>query len=782
MDKIWFRKEAEDWNEALPIGNGSLGAMVFGKTGLERIQINEDSVWSGGFMNRINPDAKEHYKTVRKLLLSGKIQEAELLAERCMYATYPHMRHYQSLADVWIRFFKQQGKKVVKKTQGELLSIEYLGSNVSDYKRELDLERSLGRVEYTIDGNSYQREFFASYPEQALVYKMEALEDAFLDFEISVTRKDNRSGKGSSYCDGVEVLDDQFIRLYGTQGGNTGIGFEFLLKIKTEGGACYPMGSHLIVEGAKTAVIYMTARTTFRDENPLLWCQQRLQNMEDQTYEEIKERHIKDYQGYDQSSKLTLETHNFLEDLPTPERLERLRQGQEDIGLLNIYYHFARYLLISSSREGSLPSNLQGIWNEDFEPAWGSKYTININTEMNYWLAEKTGLSRLHMPLLEHLKRMHPHGKEVAREMYGIDGFCCHHNTDIWGDCAPQDNHVSSTLWPMGGAWLCLHILEHYQYTKDKKFMDSYYGIVEDCVRFFLEYLIQDKDGYWISGPSSSPENIYLNDQNECGCLCMGASMDTEIIRELFEGYLKVTRECAYSDELTELVKTRLEGLTPLQIGKHGQIQEWSQDYDEVEPGHRHISQLFALYPASQIRMDRTPELAKAAKKTIERRLSYGGGHTGWSKAWIILFYTRLWDAENAWKNINELLAHATLDNLFDNHPPFQIDGNFGGACGLLEMMVQDYEDCVYLLPALPKQLGNGSVTGIHLKAGATLSFDWKEGIIHEISVTADRNCSFQLIDSFGDSRSVTLEKGQHVFFNNEKVKRNTSRESEDQQ
>lgn len=382
MDKIWFRKEAEDWNEALPIGNGSLGAMVFGKTGLERIQINEDSVWSGGFMNRINPDAKEHYKTVRKLLLNGKIQEAELLAERCMYATYPHMRHYQSLADVWIRFFKQHGKKVVKKTQGELLSVEYLGANVSDYKRELDLERSMGKVEYTIDGNSYRREFFASYPEQALVYKMEALEDAFLDFEISVTRKDNRSGRGSSYCDGVEVLEDQTIRLYGIQGGNDGIGFEFLLKIKINGGACYRMGSHLIVEGAKTAVIYMTARTTFREENPLLWCQQRLQNMEGRTYEEIKERHIKDYQSYDQLSKLTLETAISFEDLSTPERLERLRQGEEDIGLLNIYYHFARYLLISSSREGSLPSNLQGIWNEDFEPAWGSKYTININNLM----------------------------------------------------------------------------------------------------------------------------------------------------------------------------------------------------------------------------------------------------------------------------------------------------------------------------------------------------------------------------------------------------------------
>ena len=439
-----------------------------------------------------------------------------------------------------------------------------------------------------------------------------------------------------------------------------------------------------------------------------------------------------------------------------------MRNGIEDIELINTYYNFARYLLISSSREGSLPSNLQGIWNEEFEPMWGSKYTININIEMNYWIAEKTGLSKLHMPLLEHLQRMYPHGKDVAEKMYGIDGFCCHHNTDIWGDCAPQDNHVSSTLWPMGGAWFCLHLIEHYKYTKDREFLKEYYGILKDAVKFFLQYMVKDAHGKWISGPSSSPENIYLNQKGEAGCLCMGASMDTEIIKELFNGYLEITEENQLPNDLNEAINERLNHMPELQIGKYGQIQEWSEDYDEVEPGHRHISQLFALYPAGQIRMDKTPELAQAAKQTIERRLKYGGGHTGWSKAWIILFYARLWEKEEAWKNLKELLEYATLNNLFDNHPPFQIDGNFGGACGLLEMLIQDYSDKVFLLPALPNSLSDGEVNGICLKTGAVLDMKWKEGNIDKIKITAIRDCKFILVTE--KEYPLHLKKDQTVF------------------
>lgn len=763
MNKICFEKEANDWNEALPIGNGFMGAMVFGNTNKERIQLNEDSVWSGGFIERTNPDAKENYRKVRQLLLDGKIEEAELLAERSMFATYPHMRHYQSLGDVWIDFFKQRGKTVFKQDDSGLLRSEHEGVKVKDYYRELDISEATGRIHYILNGESHQREFFASNPDQVIVYKMKA-EEGKLDFDLSVTRKDNRPGRGASYCDGTEVIGEDKIRLYGKQGGDDGIAFELLVQVKITGGRSYRMGSHIIVEEAQEAIVYITARTTFRSKNPLKWCLDVLDHAQRKSYEELKVNHIADYKKYYEQSSLKLKIQQSYDELPTPKRLEQMRNGAEDIELVNTYYNYAKYLLISSSRQGSLPANLQGIWNEDFEPMWGSKYTININIEMNYWIAEKTGLSELHLPLMEQLKRMYPHGKKVAEKMYGIDGFCCHHNTDIWGDCAPQDNHVSSTLWPMGGAWFCLHIIEHYKYTKDKEFIIEYYPILRDSVKFFLQYMIKDAEGRWISGPSSSPENTYLNEQGESGCLCMGASMDTEIIKELFKGYLEITEENQYPDDLNGLVEEHLACMPELEIGKYGQIQEWSQDFDEVEPGHRHISQLFALYPADQIRMDKTPELAKAARNTIDRRLKYGGGHTGWSKAWITLFYTRLWDGEQAWKNLKELLEYATLNNLFDNHPPFQIDGNFGGACGLLEMLVQDYGEKVFLLPALPQSLKAGETKGIRLKCGAVLNMRWKDGRCEHVEITAKRDCDLMVIEGTKESQ-LHLKKGQKVLF-----------------
>ncbi len=764
-ESIWLKKEADDWNEAFPIGNGSFGAMVFGKTGVERIQVNEDSVWSGAAMNRTNPDAKANYKKVRSLLLEGRIQEAEQLAEWSMYATNPHMRHYQTLGDIWIRFYKHQGKKIVKKTQGELLSVEYEDLPFTDYQRELDLEQAVGNVRYKVGEASYEREYFVSYPDQVMVYRMQAENGASLDLDVFLTRKDNRPGRGASYCDGVEVLEDGTIRLYGMQGGRDGIAFELAVQVEAQGGTKRRMGSHIIVANAKEALLYVTARTSFRTMEPLAWCLEALKKARRYTYQELKQRHIQDYQSCYLQSILKLEHDPALSALSTPERLERMRSGAQDVGLVNTYFNFAKYLLISSSREGSLPANLQGIWNDQMEPAWGSKYTININIQMNYWLAEKAGLSSLHMPLLEHLKRMYPRGKSVADKMYGIEGFCCHHNTDLWGDCAPQDNHVSATLWPMGGAWLCLHLIQHYRYTKDAQFLEEYYEILKDAVRFFLAYMVKDNKGCWISGPSSSPENIYQNEKGESGCLCMGASMDSELIRELFEGYLELTAEKEASDELNAQVMERLAGMAPLQIGKYGQIQEWNEDYDEIEPGHRHISQLFALYPASQIRMDETPQLAQAAKRTIERRLSFGGGHTGWSKAWIILFYARLWEGDAAWKHLNDLLRYATLDNLFDNHPPFQIDGNFGGACGLLEMLVQDYRDRVYLLPALTDALKDGEVRGIHLEMGAVLKMSWKNGMEEYIGITGKRACSFRLYTRTGHELEVRLESGQTVSY-----------------
>lgn len=763
MNRLWFSKEAENWNEALPIGNGFLGAMVFGKTSVERIQVNEDSLWSGGFMERTNPDARQYLDEVRKRLYQGKVEEAEHLASQSMYATYPHMRHYQTMGDIWLDFFCDHGKRTAVKDENGLLSVQYDTVPVKDYSRELNLEQAIGTVSYSRENVKYEREYFASNPAMIMTYRMKSEKEKKINFELSLTRKDNRQGRGASFCDGVEVLEDKTVRMYGSQGGADGIRFELAVQAEINEGKQYRMGSHLIVEGASEVVLYITARTSYRSKDPHAWCMDTLSSARKLGYEKLRHQHMEDYRKYFLASQLILEEDPSLERLTTPERLQRMREQNQDVGLINTYYNYGRYLLISSSREHSLPANLQGIWNEEFEPMWGSKYTININIQMNYWMAEKTGLSQLHMPLLEHLKKMDVHGKDVADKMYGARGFCCHHNTDIWGDCAPQDNHVSATIWPMGGAWLCLHIIEHYRYGNDSEFMEEYFPILQDAVLFFLDYMIQDENGYWITGPSSSPENIYVNEGGECGCLCMGPTMDTEILRELFTGYLRIAEEMHKEDEISTEVQKRLDGLTPLQIGRHGQIQEWRQNYEELEIGHRHISQLFALYPAAQIRPDTTPELAKAAEKTLQRRLENGGGHTGWSKAWIILFYARLKKAEDAWENLEELLKKSTLPNLFDNHPPFQIDGNFGGACALLEMIVQDFEEELLLLPALPSKIPNGSLTGVRTKSGCILDITWKDGHMEKAVLTGIREGKVTLLDERGVSHPIEFQKGQKV-------------------
>ena len=496
-----------------------------------------------------------------------------------------------------------------------------------------------------------------------------------------------------------------------------------------------------------------------------------LEQVSDRDYEKLRQAHIQDYQSLYNRVSLTLtennttnlEKHlennkkndpennrkNNLELLATDERLQRVKDGQEDVGLAELLFDYGRYLLISCSRPGNLPANLQGIWNKEFLPPWDSKYTININTEMNYWPAESCALSECHEPLFDHLERMRGHGRKVAREMYGCRGFMAHHNTDIYADCAPQDNWGPSTYWVMGAAWLSTHLWTHYEYTKDLEFLRKAYPILAEAALFFLDYM-EEKDDYLVTNPSSSPENVYIMPNGQRGSVCIGSAMDMEIIRDLFTDCVKAAKvlgdeiaDCKIPDisDVTALqnqIAQALDKLPPIRIDSTGRIMEWMEEYEEQEPGHRHMSHLYALYPSDQISVDHTPELADAARKTLSCRLAYGGGHTGWSRAWIINFYAKLRDAESAWENIRLMLTNSTYPNLFDRHPPFQIDGNFGVTAAIAQMLVQSREGEIILLPALPKAWKTGRVTGLCVKGAASVDLSWENGVLTTCTIHAN--------------------------------------------
>lgn len=724
MDELRFKKPASVWEEALPLGNGFLGAMVYGKTDKELIEMNEDSLWTGMRMERYNPLSREKIGEIRELLKFGKVEEGQRLAERSFFASTPHSRHYQPLGQVWLQF--DHKKQPV------------------NYERKLDLEQALLQIRHEMDGCVYERESFLSYPDQVFVYQINAERGGEVNFDLYLTRRDTRSGKTVSYLESI-TREEECIYLTGYNG-NRDAGIEFTMgaSVVTTGGTVCSYGSRLAVEHAKQATIYVVGRTSYRSENPKSWCEERLKQVMQKSYSQLKTAHIQDYQNYYNRVELKFDGDSSCEKLSVPERLRNIRSGADDPALVSLYYNFGRYLMISSSREGSLPANLQGIWANEFEPSWGSKYTININIQMNYWMCEKSGLTELHLPLMEHLKTMFPRGREAARNIYGLEGVCAHHVTDIWGDCAPTDYNGSSTIWPYGFVWLCLHVIEHFEYTGDQDFMREYYTILEENVKFLLGYLYLDGSGYYATGPSVSPENVYITEDGQKASVCCSPAMDIEIIREFFLKYLEVCTSLGMNT-YTEAVKEHLEKLPPIKKGKYGQIMEWQEDYEEEEPGHRHISQLFALYPGTQIDRLRTPELAEAAAVTLERRLMNGGGHTGWSCAWIIHFYARLFEGEKSYKMLRKLFTDSTLDNLLDNCPPFVIDGNFGGANAILEMLVQDYGERVVILPALPKELKTGYLKGIRLKNGAALSMSWKEGKLCQLEIRAERDLQMEL-------------------------------------